>query len=256
MSIAGFNPKNVLTAEISLPELRYPDKPSQVNFFSELERRVTALPGVSHAGFTIILPMSGTNSDSSFEIEGRPNDDAHPMPDEEFRLVSSDYFRTLEMPAPAGPLLHRGGQARRARRRRSSTRRSRAAIGLTKFRSGNGFACRHGKVPVWATIVGIVGDLRHRGLDQPVKPELVRPTRPGSLSRRHPRRPERAGSGQPNQRASAARSRQSIPPCPSPTSAPSSRSSPIRLRRAGSRWSCFRSLPGSRSSSLRSAFTA
>ena len=60
---------------------------------------------MSHAGFTIILPMSGTNSDSSFEIEGRPSDDAHPMPDEEFRIVSTDYFRTLEIPLAPWPLL-------------------------------------------------------------------------------------------------------------------------------------------------------
>ncbi|MBA2433649.1 MAG: ABC transporter permease [Chthoniobacterales bacterium] len=170
----GFNPKNILTAEISLPALRYPDKISRVNFFSELERRVTGLPGVSHAGFTIILPMSGTNSDSSFEIEGRPSDDAHPMPDEEFRLVSSDYFRTLEMPllqgrfftaadkldAPSAVIINQA----------LATRYWPNEIPLGKRLR---LPTREG--PVWATIVGIVGDLRHRGLDQPVKPELYVP---------------------------------------------------------------------------------
>ena len=67
----GFNPKNVLTMEMSLPILKYPDKKSLVNFFGEVERRVSNLPGVTHAGFTVILPMSGVNSDSSFDIEGR-----------------------------------------------------------------------------------------------------------------------------------------------------------------------------------------
>ena len=43
----GFNPRNVLTAEISSPRLRYPDKAAQTNFFAELERRVASLPGVS-----------------------------------------------------------------------------------------------------------------------------------------------------------------------------------------------------------------
>src|SRR5262249_37735141 len=90
----GFNPANVLTAEISLPELRYPDKQSQVNFFNALEQRVSTLPGVSQAGLTIILPMSGINSDSSFDIEGRPSDRTHPGPDEEIRPVSANYFRT------------------------------------------------------------------------------------------------------------------------------------------------------------------
>ena len=45
----GFNPKNVLTTEMSLPILKYPDKKSLVNFFGEVERRVSNLPGVTHA---------------------------------------------------------------------------------------------------------------------------------------------------------------------------------------------------------------
>ena len=98
----GFNPKNVLTMEMSLPILKYPDKKSQVNFFGEVERRVSNLPGVTHAGFTVILPMSGVNSDSSFDIEGRPTDDAHPGPDEEIRIISPDYFRALETPLIKG----------------------------------------------------------------------------------------------------------------------------------------------------------
>ena len=40
----GFNPKNVLTMEISLPILKYPDKKSLVNFFGEVERRVSQSP--------------------------------------------------------------------------------------------------------------------------------------------------------------------------------------------------------------------
>ena len=170
----GFNPRNVLTAEISLPALRYPDKTSQVNFLSELERRVANLPGVSHAGFTIILPMSGINSDSSFDIEGRPSDDAHPGPDEEIRLVSPDYFRTLEMPLVQGRFFTAADKLDAPPvviiNQALATRYWPNEIPL-----GKRLRLPTQEGPVWATIVGVVGDLHHRGLDQPVKPEFYVP---------------------------------------------------------------------------------
>ncbi len=143
----GFNAKNVLTAEISLPTLRYPDKTSQVNFFSELERRVRSLPGVKDAGLTIILPMSGINSDSSFAIEGRPMDDSSSHAGRR----DSARFRGL-FPDAGDPVGARAGSSMRATsliraRSSSSTRRSRNVTGLTKIRSANGFAsrCRAGR---------------------------------------------------------------------------------------------------------------
>jgi putative ABC transport system permease protein len=170
----GFSPRNVLTAEISLPALRYPDKAAQTNFFAELDRRVASLPGVSHAGLTIILPMSGINSDSSFMIDGRPVDDAHPGPDEEIRLVSPDYFRTLEMPLVKGRFFNRADKLdarpvviiNRALAQRYWPKEE--ALGKRMQ-----LPSREGRV--WANIVGIVGDLHHRGLDQPVKPEFYVP---------------------------------------------------------------------------------
>jgi len=170
----GFNPDHVLTAEISLPNLRYPDKQSQINFFNELERRVTSLPGVKHAGLTIILPMSGINSDSSFEIEGRPMDAAHPMPDEEIRLVSADYFRTLEMPLITGRYFNAGDKLDAP-----PVTMINQALAQKYWPNENAVGKRM-RVPtragpIWATIVGVVGDVHHRGLDQPVKPEWYAP---------------------------------------------------------------------------------
>src|SRR6266702_2879394 len=98
----GFNPRNALTFEISLPKLQYPDDPSIVRFNNEAQRRIAALPGVQSAGFSTILPLAGTNSDWSFAIEGRPSSDNSPTPDEEKRQVSPDYFRALETPLIKG----------------------------------------------------------------------------------------------------------------------------------------------------------
>lgn len=170
----GFNPQKVLTAEISLPALRYPDKKAQVNFFTELERRIANLPGVKTAGMTIILPMSGINSDSSFDIEGRPSDDAHPGPDEEIRLVSADYFRTLEIPLLQGRFFTNADNLD-ARPVVIINHALAERYWPSEVPLGKRMQLPTREGPVWATIVGIVGDLHHRGLDQPVKPEFYVP---------------------------------------------------------------------------------
>ncbi|MEO6871960.1 MAG: ABC transporter permease [Chthoniobacterales bacterium] len=170
----GFNPQNVLTAEVSLPALRYPDAKTQANFFTELDRRVGNLPGVSEFGLTTILPMSGVNSDSSFGVEGRPKDDTHPMPDEEIRIVSPGYFKALQIPllhgrfftaadkqdAPFVVLINHALEQRYWPNEQPIGRRIQIYTGTGK---------------AWATIVGIVGDLHHKGLDQPVAPEYYLP---------------------------------------------------------------------------------
>ena len=101
----GFNPRNALTFEMSLSKIQYPDNPSIVRFNDEAQRRIAALTGVQAAGFSTILPLAGTNSDSSFAIEGQPSNDRTPSPDEENRQVSPDYFRALEIPLIKGRLF-------------------------------------------------------------------------------------------------------------------------------------------------------
>ncbi len=165
----GFNPKNVLTAEISLPALRYPDDKSQVSFFTELERRVSHLPGVSSAGLTLILPMSGSNTDASFGIEGQMYDDAHPSPDEELRIISPDYFKTLQIPLLQGRFFTAADKAgapyvvviNQALAQR---------YWPNEQPIGKRIRIYTGKGRALATIVGIVGSVHHKGLDQPLTP--------------------------------------------------------------------------------------
>src|SRR6266513_2326140 len=70
----GFDRRHVLTVEVNLPDTKYPQRESgdyregeaMINFWNEALRRVQQLPGVEAAGFATILPLSGSNSDSSF----------------------------------------------------------------------------------------------------------------------------------------------------------------------------------------------
>lgn len=171
----GFNPRHALTFEISLPKMQYPDDASIVRFNNEAQRRIAALPGVQAAGFSTILPLAGTNSDWSFAIEGQPSNGNSPSPDEEKRQVSPDYFPALETPLIKGrffthadkadaPLVMIVNQAfaKKFWPNQDALGR-RVTFGDPK------------KDPKWITVVGVVGDIRHFGLDVDPKPEMYVP---------------------------------------------------------------------------------
>jgi predicted permease len=66
----GFRPEGVLTASINLPRSRYPDEKALVPFHNEALTRLRALPGVTAAGATDWIPLSGNNNDSVILAEG------------------------------------------------------------------------------------------------------------------------------------------------------------------------------------------
>ena len=171
----GFDPHHVLTAEVSLPKLQYPDDKAIVRFSDEAQRRIAMLPGIQAVGLTTILPLNGTNSDSSFAIEGRTNDRKAPSPDEEKREVSPDYFRAIGTPLIKGrfftladnadaPLVIIVNQAFAKKFWPNEE-----AVGKRIVMGGMS------SDPKWITIVGIVGDIRHAGLDIEPKPEMYVP---------------------------------------------------------------------------------
>jgi len=111
----GFDPRNVHTAQVSIPSLVYDSPERRLAFFDALLERARALPGVEHAALIQALPFSGTNDSSPFEIIGRPMQDGDPARHAEARVVSADYFRTMGIPVLAGSVFddsERPGTAR------------------------------------------------------------------------------------------------------------------------------------------------
>lgn len=91
----GFNSEGLLTMNLVLPGAKYKDQPQRAAFYSDLVRRVEALPGVESAAAVNHLPLGGSNSSTSFLIEGLPE----PPPGQEFdgryRVCTPNYFKTL-----------------------------------------------------------------------------------------------------------------------------------------------------------------
>ncbi len=97
----GFVGKDVLAMRISLPESQYGTFTQRAAQYQRMLDRIGALPGVTGAAATNDLPFSGSRTSTSFDIEGIP-----PSPGEsrqsDYRTVSSDYFRVMQIPLIKG----------------------------------------------------------------------------------------------------------------------------------------------------------
>jgi putative ABC transport system permease protein len=167
----GFARDGVLTAALSLPAARYPDTAKRLAAFDRLEEELRAVPGVTAAGATSHLPLGGRDSRRGVAIEGRaPTPDtptrAHP------RSVTPGYFQAM------GVTLREGRNFTAAD---ASTAPRVAIVNDTMARrywpgqSPVGKRIGLAGLEEWITVVGVVGDVKHWGLERPVNPEMYFP---------------------------------------------------------------------------------
>jgi putative ABC transport system permease protein len=165
----GFNPENVLTFRVQLPDAKYPKKEDNQAFFRELLARVQSLPGVDSSGATSILPLTNGGTNFRFYPEGQTAETGTPT-SAQYRVVSPDYFRAMDVPLLRGRVFTAAdtndsqpvavvNQAM-ARRYWPNTNPIGQRIVITD------------RPPTAREIVGITGDVREAGLDQAAEPEM------------------------------------------------------------------------------------
>jgi putative ABC transport system permease protein len=91
----GLNPTNVLTMELSIPRVKYPEEQQRINFYQELLGRLRNLPGVERAAAINYVPMGHDNSGSNFRIDGQPAPAKGKEPTTDYRVVTSQYFEAI-----------------------------------------------------------------------------------------------------------------------------------------------------------------
>jgi predicted permease len=164
----GFETNHVLSVQVSTPRA-YDTPDKRREFYRRLFARLEAVPGVAAVGGTTRLPLGGANSNTRLVIEGR--DTANGTFDVGLRRAMHDYFAAMQIPivrgrgftaadGPDAPRVVLVNQALAARVfpgedpiGRRMTLGDNAGIGT-------------------ATIVGIVGDVRHGGLESAPEPEV------------------------------------------------------------------------------------
>jgi putative ABC transport system permease protein len=98
----GFDSNNVLTTRIMLPANKYRENHQSIAFFQNALERIKSVPGVVTAGAIQDLPLRRNAMNHEFSIEGRlPGSSAAPQ-EAAYRAVTGDYFRTMGIPLVAG----------------------------------------------------------------------------------------------------------------------------------------------------------
>jgi putative ABC transport system permease protein len=164
----GLDAERVLTVRFFLPRASYVAERG-VQLYERMIERMRALPGVETAAAVSSFPFSGVSANVVFEIPGRPVREGEPLT-AEFRAATPGYFRTIGIAIINGRDFD------------SDSARSPFTAVVNRAFAERFFA---GRNPIGESIrilgpkprmiVGIIPDIRHRGLDAPTEPEIYVP---------------------------------------------------------------------------------
>ncbi len=101
----GFAPGGVITARLTLPEAKYDQPAQRIAFADAALARLRALPGVTAAGLTDVLPFTGNNSSGSYQMPDLVLPPGAPTPHGQQRVVDPGYFKTMGMTLLRGRLF-------------------------------------------------------------------------------------------------------------------------------------------------------
>jgi putative ABC transport system permease protein len=174
----GFQTANLVVGRVGLPDVAYHDPGVARQTFERMIVRANALPGVESAAVVSRAPLGQGWSSNGLIPEGKAID-ASNIVNAMLQIVSPGYLSTARIPLEAG----RSFTAQDTRDKPLVT-----IVNQTLARTmwpgqnpiGKRFACceqgpRGQLDPVWHEVIGVVGDVRARGLDQQVLPEFYLP---------------------------------------------------------------------------------
>jgi putative ABC transport system permease protein len=170
----GFNPDRLITMRIELPETRYKEVAPQTRFRKQVLAGMNSLPGVQ-AAMISELPLSGDSLDHDFLIENRPPIAPGDEPSLETRSVLGDYFKVMQIPLKHGRDF--GPQDFDDKAPRIGIANDALVKQYFQNEDPLGKRIRWARDPEihWIEIVGVVGDVKHFGLDLPEQPALYTP---------------------------------------------------------------------------------
>ena len=175
----GFVFDRTLTLRMAPAGARYDTREEYRQFYVDLLARLEARPDVEAAGAIQHLPLSGWSWGTGAELEGQPTPPGARPHQVDYRIVTEGYFRSMGIPLLEGRSFLPADDAEALPVgivNRTMARR------LWDGASPLGKRLRQGQATeTWVTIVGVVDDTRHYGLDTEPVPELYRPHRQSNM---------------------------------------------------------------------------
>jgi predicted permease len=166
----GFDPSNVLTMRLSVPSADYPEPNDISGYYERLLERVRQLPGVTEAGAVKSLPLAQSIGDWSIQIEGREERPGQDF-DGDWQIVTAGYFEAMRIPLKEGRLFDNSDRS--DGHQVIIVNEAMANLYWPDGALGNRF--RLGERSPWLEIVGIVGDIRHEGINGTINSKWYAP---------------------------------------------------------------------------------
>ena len=171
----GFKPDNLLTMRMVLPLPKYQKPETRRAFYDELLRRINEIPGVESTGINTRLPLSTSGMKFSFSVEGRTMPSDSNLPFAVYRVVNPDYFNAMGIPVQRGRVFDTRDNPDSAPALIVNRRLA------EQFWPGEDPTGKRLKIGPpdspnpWATVIGVVGDVRQTGLYGEQLAELYAP---------------------------------------------------------------------------------
>jgi putative ABC transport system permease protein len=169
----GFQPENVMTMAVNLTGTQFDDHARVDSYYAQILERIHALPGVQSAGIVSQLPLSANIDMYGIEVRDKPLANRGEAPSAERFAISPGYLRALRIPVLRGRGITREDHAQ-------STpvvlvnRTFAQTFWPSEAPLGKQIHIGEPERP-WRTVVGVVEDVRHRGLQEPFAMQFYMP---------------------------------------------------------------------------------
>jgi len=176
----GFNPARIVSLDVFPPGRKYDAPENAAELYRRVAEAIASLPGVERVALSNFVPLAGAYFPSHIKVPGRmppPEGDEFVL----FRTISADYFRTMEIPVRRGRPFTAAEVTSATRvaivnetlARRYWPDQDPVGRPVTLFKSAQSRA-DFGQ-SFTAEVVGIVGDVRHTGLNESPAAEVYVP---------------------------------------------------------------------------------
>lgn len=175
---AGIRTEHVLTMHISLRQAQYDKDPVILTFWTQLQGRVSSVPGVATAALGTNLPLTDDHWRDDISIEGMPLPKPGSFPHPDMHVVSSGYVKTLGIDLIQGRSFTEADNEHAPPVAMINSRLAHQYFGGNavgkRIMLGN-FSTE--RAPKWMTIVGVLHDTKLYGLASPSRLEVYLPLR-------------------------------------------------------------------------------
>jgi predicted permease len=174
----GFEPSNVLTFRVGIPQTKYPKAADVARFQQQLADRLSEIPTIESAGGVTELPMTAP-SGTAFHFSGKPTPPGQLPPIVQYQTVTTGYFKTMRIRVTRGRDFD-SSDLRDATRRVIINQATADQYWPGEDPIGKQLRGTSGDAnaqPSWYTVVGVVATIRQVGLRQPVRPIIYFPPR-------------------------------------------------------------------------------